>query len=207
MFLVEAFTLFGQAPFDCPVVLLRSDSVNAPPGQKTVFYADVVGPHANSPTYSWKVTGGDVLSIQSEGEGSYADIRPNRGVKRLEVSVTLGGIPNGCPAGATSSRNVARGRGVVDYASSLYILELDKTILDHAEKNNRVHIISWAYPSDALNVLIYHYDVTAGKIVGTGPDVIWDLSLSPPGEYSITAWVDDGCGPCGIRQTRKVVVK
>ncbi len=62
--------------------------------------------------------------------------------------------------------------------------------------------------SDPENdVLTYNYTVSVGKITGTGAKVVWDLSGVPPGSYTITAAVDDGCGLCGQTKTVTVVVK
>jgi hypothetical protein len=56
-------------------------------------------------------------------------------------------------------------------------------------------------------VLTYNYSVSGGKIVGKGAKVIWDLSGVKPGNYTITAAVDDDCGFCGKTLTKQVVVK
>jgi hypothetical protein len=56
------------------------------------------------------------------------------------------------------------------------------------------------------DVLTYQYTVSAGRIVGTGANVSWDLSGVQPGTYTITAGVDDGCGICGKTQTQTVTV-
>lgn len=57
------------------------------------------------------------------------------------------------------------------------------------------------------DVLTYSYDISAGKIVGQGFDVIWDLSGVQPGTYTITAGVDDSAGVVGRTVTKMVVVK
>jgi hypothetical protein len=57
------------------------------------------------------------------------------------------------------------------------------------------------------DVLTYNYEVSAGTIVGQGAKVVWDLTGVPPGTYTITSWVDDGCGNCGTNKTQTVVVK
>lgn len=57
------------------------------------------------------------------------------------------------------------------------------------------------------DVLTYNYTVSGGKIIGTGASVIWDLSGVKPGNYTITAGVDNGCGVCGTTRTETVVVK
>jgi hypothetical protein len=60
---------------------------------------------------------------------------------------------------------------------------------------------------DAENdVLTYNYTVSAGRIVGSGANVQWDLSGVGPGQYTITAGVDDGCGICGQTQTRTITI-
>ncbi len=57
------------------------------------------------------------------------------------------------------------------------------------------------------DVLTYQYTVSGGKIIGQGQKVTWDLSGLKPGNYTITAGVDDGCGVCGKTMTKTVVVK
>lgn len=56
------------------------------------------------------------------------------------------------------------------------------------------------------DVLLYHYKVSAGKIIGAGAKVVWDLSGVEPGTYTITAGVDDGCGVCGRTETKEIKV-
>lgn len=55
--------------------------------------------------------------------------------------------------------------------------------------------------------LVYNYEISAGKITGSGEKVIWDLSGVAPGTYAITAKADDGCGDCGESKTKEIVVK
>ncbi len=57
------------------------------------------------------------------------------------------------------------------------------------------------------DVLTYNYQISGGKIIGTGANVVWDLSGVKAGIYSITAGVDDSCGICGKTMTKIVVVK
>lgn len=65
----------------------------------------------------------------------------------------------------------------------------------------------WTEASDPHgDLLIYHYKVSGGEITGKGEKVIWDLSNVEPGEYTIIAGVDDGCGICGQTKTRTVYV-
>jgi hypothetical protein len=55
--------------------------------------------------------------------------------------------------------------------------------------------------------LLYVYHVSGGRIIGNGPKVVWDLSGMPPGTYTITVGVDDGCGICGQTVTKTVTIK
>ena len=57
------------------------------------------------------------------------------------------------------------------------------------------------------DTLVYNYIVTGGSINGSGANVTWDLKGVPPGIYSITAGVDDGCGVCGETKSQKILVK
>jgi hypothetical protein len=56
------------------------------------------------------------------------------------------------------------------------------------------------------DVLTYNYKVTAGKIIGVGAQVVWDLSEATPGSYSLIAGVDDGAGVVGNVVTKTVTV-
>lgn len=55
--------------------------------------------------------------------------------------------------------------------------------------------------------LLFQYTVSGGKIIGNGAKVIWDLSDTKAGTYTIRADVDNGCGLCGspFRKTVTVV--
>src|SRR5215204_3418349 len=56
------------------------------------------------------------------------------------------------------------------------------------------------------DLLTYNYSVSGGRIVGTGSNVSWDFNGVVPGNYTITAAVDDGCGLCGTKVTKNVAV-
>jgi hypothetical protein len=57
------------------------------------------------------------------------------------------------------------------------------------------------------DLITYKYTVIAGRIIGQGPSVIWDLSGVPAGKYSIVARSDDGCGDCGRTMTKEIEVR
>jgi len=60
---------------------------------------------------------------------------------------------------------------------------------------------------DPTDVLTYEYEVSGGRIVGSGANVIWDLSGAKAGTYKIAAGINNGCGICGRIMTKTVVVK
>ena len=84
-------------------------------------------------------------------------------------------------------------------------LDLDRTEVS-GSTGTKVSVTTVAMDPEN-DVLTYNYTVAAGKILGTGAKVVWDLAGVPSGSYTITAAVDDGCGVCGKTKTRTVVVK
>lgn len=87
--------------------------------------------------------------------------------------------------------------------------EVIASCLDEKEScsrpESRTYVLTKAFDPEN-DLLTYNYTIKAGKIIGTGPGVVWDLSGVPPGEYKITAAVDDGCGFCGKTMTKTVKV-
>ncbi|HUR98535.1 MAG TPA: hypothetical protein VMZ26_10770 [Pyrinomonadaceae bacterium] len=73
--------------------------------------------------------------------------------------------------------------------------------------SNLIVSVSTAAVDPENDVLTYNYKVTAGKIVGTGAMVGWDLTGVAPGTYSITAGVDDGAGIVGKTVTKSVTIR
>lgn len=57
------------------------------------------------------------------------------------------------------------------------------------------------------DVLTYNYVVSAGRIIGSGAKVVWDLSDAKRGDHTITVGVDDGAGIVGKTVTKTVIVK
>jgi hypothetical protein len=83
-------------------------------------------------------------------------------------------------------------------------LRLSSSVIN-ATANKSISVVASAI--DAENdVVTYNYVVSGGRIVGTGSKVVWDLTGVPPGTYTITAGVDDGCGICGRTATKSITV-
>ena len=89
--------------------------------------------------------------------------------------------------------------------ASVTELELSHTEIS-AITQKQVEITATAFDPEN-DPLVYVYNVSVGKIIGTGAKVKWDLSGVRSGTYMITAGVDDGCGLCGATMTKTVAVK
>lgn len=98
-------------------------------------------------------------------------------------------------------------KGIIyEYSADVVDLSLSTTEFGFTEGDKEVTVISTG--ADPENDVLTHvYYVSAGKIVGEGPKVIWNLKGVAPGTYTITAGVDDGCGICGKTITKEVVIK
>lgn len=93
----------------------------------------------------------------------------------------------------------------INIHANVTALELD---IDELLNLNRKNIAVTTTAVDPENdPLVYVYVVSAGKVIGSGAKVTWDLSGFGPGKYTITAGVDDGCGLCGETRTRTVTIK
>ncbi len=78
----------------------------------------------------------------------------------------------------------------------------DKSEISRAEANVNVFVDARDNDNDTL---LYKYTVSAGKIVGEGSNVVWDLSGVEKGIYALTIEVDDGCG-CVKPVTKQIKV-
>ncbi len=75
-------------------------------------------------------------------------------------------------------------------------------------ENEEMEISVIVNASDPENdPLVYNYKVSAGKIVGQGHQVVWDLANVEKGTHTITVMIDDGCGDCVPPKTKTVIVK
>lgn len=83
----------------------------------------------------------------------------------------------------------------------------ESTLVDNCVNSSKELSVLTEVKDRENDVLIYVYTVSGGQIKGTGENVLWDLSDLPPGTYTLTAAVDDGCGFCGKSMTKTVVIK
>ena len=92
-------------------------------------------------------------------------------------------------------------------AANVVELNLNQTEITADSDDKKQIVVSTIAVDPENDVLTYNYYVPAGKIVGQGAKVVWDLSGVKPGIYKITAGVDDGCGVCGRYLSKIITVK
>ena len=106
-----------------------------------------------------------------------------------------------------SKREWKRGDTKTKIVCVLLNMRADVVGLDITASGNNVFQIETTATDPENDVLTYSYKITAGRLVGQGPIVIWDLSGVTAGTYSIAAGVDDGMGIVGRTISKTVVIK
>lgn len=127
------------------------------------------------------------------------------------VSAQNSGTVKGNPRGVSKKKPRADSTG--GHPANVTALRLNHTEIssacpDDAKECSSSPMIEVATTATYSETGLYVYKVSGGTIVGSGANVIWDLSAVPPGEYSITAGIDTGkpWGVVGMTQTRLVRV-
>lgn len=73
-------------------------------------------------------------------------------------------------------------------------------------ENKQITVLTKIY-NPMEDTVVYDYQISAGRIIGYGSKIIWDLSNAKAGTYTITARVDGGCGFCGKSMTKTITIK
>ena len=94
-----------------------------------------------------------------------------------------------------------------EYEIAVSCLSVDSEQTKNCSNSPRIVSVSTTASDPENDQFVYRYSVSGGKIIGTGKDVMWDLTGVKPGKYTIAAGVDDGCGICGETKTKEVIVK
>lgn len=89
----------------------------------------------------------------------------------------------------------------VDFNRPASVLDINLTLVEPGKVS--VNVTAEDPEND---VLTYNYKVSAGRILGVGAKVLWDLSGLPPGTYTMTCAVDDGIGLRGRYITRSIKI-
>ena len=93
-----------------------------------------------------------------------------------------------------------------NYFADVTRIDLSSPVIFLFRDESRIIDVSTAYRDPEGDVVTFSYLVSAGRIVGDGANVKWDLSGVMAGTYTISAGVSDGCGICGATKTRRVEI-
>jgi predicted metalloprotease with PDZ domain len=85
---------------------------------------------------------------------------------------------------------------IINIPPEITKLHLSRTEIAGSDTNRKIDVSAEGFDKEG-DVLTYNYTVSAGKIVGAGAKVVWDLTGVEPGTYTINVMADDGCGDCG----------
>lgn len=143
--------------------------------------------------------------IRSTGTGVPTGFRPSQD-------------PHGFIASMSIGRRNERAVEVVNKPAVITSVDVSETVVkkpckagfrpkegETCSDNQTVNVRTSARDPEG-DVLTYNYTVSGGRIEGQGANVSWDLSGANPGEYTLTAAVDDGCGVCSDPMTKTVTV-
>jgi hypothetical protein len=88
-------------------------------------------------------------------------------------------------------------------------LVLNRAEILEADFNKSVEVfVKLEYENPMQDTIIYDYQISAGKIIGKGEKIVWDLTDVKVGTYTITAKVDNGCGlDFGKSMTKTITIK
>lgn len=93
---------------------------------------------------------------------------------------------------------------IIDYNRPANVVGLTIT---PEEDNARKFVVLVDAKDPENDILTYNFSISAGRIIGVGRRVVWDLIGAEPGTHKLTAAVDDGCGICGKYISQTVVIK
>ncbi len=150
------------------------------------------------------------------------------GCQAQVISTTGQGVPPGFRPSAdphgfifqlSMGRRNERAAEIVNRPATITSVDLSKTVVtrpcpqgqrpkegEECSDDRTINVRTSATDPEG-DVLTYNYTVSGGRIVGQGANVSWDLSGANPGEYTLTAAVDDGCGVCSDPMTKTATVR
>lgn len=178
----------------------------------------------SSPKYTWAVSNGKILS----GQGTNTIRVKAGGVRTPGYSNASGFVQirlvaekeiagNRCSVETSTQIMVGRFRESNGFAN-VDDLTVDVSKVsepcqsklagdeDGKTSSTRVLNVVTTATDPELDVLIFVYQVSGGKIIGAGGKVKWDLSDAPPGDYQISVGVDDGWGIRGKTMTKTITI-
>lgn len=180
--------------------------------------------------YRWHANEQDKESFDNEATFTNSSVitcnPPRAGCTSVVINNTYTGVPPGFqlsenPHGyivqAWIGRRNDRNEEVANVPANVTALDVDDTIVlpcppgttSTNQCNDSTNLTVRATAVDQENdPMVFKYVVSGGRVVGETNTAQWDVSGLRPGQYTITASVNDGgCGFCGQTQTRTITIK
>jgi hypothetical protein len=165
--------------------------------------------------FHWTVTNGKLLRGQGTweieikaGNKRTPGFRNATGFVTVHLQINRENENSQCIVNASNTvmigRFVETNTQVYDLSVTPKVLRLPCSSRSEESESPLIEVSTFAL-SPYRDPLTYRYHVDKGRVVGEGKNVVWDLSGISPGEYRITAGVEDSaCGVCRNAVTRVV---
>ena len=154
-------------------------------------------PNGLRPSFRWSVDGADIVSGQST---DLINVQPFS--SDVTATVVLENVPDGCQSTNGSFSTEVSYVIACSLPPVVNSIEMSPSSIVRscspgtksetcATTSNEVKVTAYATDTDN-NQFLYTWSVTAGRFVGEGRTVTWDLSGVPKGTYTITVEINDG---------------
>ncbi len=174
------------------------------PGETIEFTANVVGGNQDELAYYWNVSAGKIVDGQGTPTISVSTSRKMASTE-LKTTVKFGkdGFCDGkCLNGEASTTLQIEKRTSYTRSKLLRLWELklsstqaplwcpiSESDLQACSKKDEKLKIEAVAAKDHKKTRRFNYKVSGGRIIGEGRKVIWDLSQTGPGIYTISGWI------------------
>lgn len=167
-------------------------------------------------TYLWTIANGRIVSgqgserirVKAGGRKTPGYLNAD-GFVKINLDVSRSGKEQKCSVKGSTTVMVGRHSESNGFANveaiSLSKSELKACDVSSEDQNELLIDITTLATDPENDVLSYEYRVTAGKIVGVGPNVTWDLHGVRPGIYSVSVRADDGSGISNTKSAKLTV--
>lgn len=196
---------------ECPILSVNVSKRIFKDGETVEFTANVMGGSQDEVNYKWTVKGGTIVEGQKTKK---IEVSPFKNSNKVKATVEISTI---CDEVCEIASASAESRSTTDFSSDVEDVILDEDVVYTicrgirpvssmcSEEQKKINVITLV--RDKTNEILHHYyQVSGGRIIGEGANVIWDLTNARIGEYTITARADDGYGLCGKTVTKTVKV-
>jgi len=182
----------------CPELEMSGPASELEYGQIYAAGADIRGGPQDELTIKWTISAGEIVEGQGTPMVSFR-IRRNSLDKEITIRYEIGLDPlcaTFCPTSFSRTYTIQRDENEPKPVGDS--LELSRTTVslpcpagcasrEGSCKEDRTINVKVPISSPKSENVSYKYSVSAGKIVGSGPEVVWDLSDVKPGKYKILA--------------------